>query len=145
MPGQQTFDPNEFFVTVAGVPLTQFMKGSFVTVTYDSDAFVDDAGAQGDVVRVNNPDRRATLKCSLQAASPSNDYLSTFLNTDRLTNEATFPVQIKDARGTTVQGTAQAWIKKAPDQAFSNTEVVGRDWEIRCARMEGNVGGTLPL
>lgn len=145
MPGTQTFDPNEFFVTVGALPIVQFAKGTYVTITYDSDAMIDDVGATGNVVRVLQTDLRATVKLVLQAESPSNDYLNGLLITDRASGEGTLPLFVKDGRGTTIATSAQAWVKKAPDQPFSSTEAVTREWEIRCAQLVGIVGGRLVL
>lgn len=145
MPGMQTFDPNEFFVNLYAVPMTQFAKGTYVEITYDSDAFIDEVGANGNVVRILSTDYRATMKFTLMSESPSNDVLSTALQIDRLTGSNTTQALCQDGRGTSIATANQAWIKKAPDQAFSSSEATTRVWEIRCAALVATVGGRLFL
>ena len=53
---QQTYNPALVTVSVAGITLTQFAKGTFVTVEFDADAFSDDVGTRGEVVRIRSAD-----------------------------------------------------------------------------------------
>lgn len=138
----QTYDPTKVTVSVAGIPLTQFAKGNFVTVEYDSDAFTDEVGVGGEVVRVRSADQRATVKVTLMRASPSNDELSALAQLDRLTGQGLGAVQVKDATGTSVHHAEVGWVKKIPSAPYA-TEAESVEWEIRCAKLESTVGGTI--
>lgn len=142
--GQQTHDPTKVSTSVAGIVLTQFAKGTFITIDYDSDAYTDEVGVGGEVVRIRSADERATIKFSLMAASPSNDALSALAALDRLTGQGVGAVQIKDnGPGATSVASGQAgWVKKVPSKPYS-TEATQIDWEVRVANLKtNNVGGT---
>ena len=144
---QQTFDPSAMIVNVLGVTLVQLAKGQMIVVAYDSDAYVDEVGANGDVVRVRSADLRATIKVTLMKASPSNDYLSGLAAKDRLTGGGHGPSFVKDPRGTSRHFAAESWVKKIPEAPYA-TESSNVEWEIRCAALlppDHVIGGTLSL
>lgn len=138
----QTYDPAKVTLNVAGIIFTQFAKGTFITVEYDTDAYTDDVGAAGDVVRVRSADERATIKAVLMAASPTNDALSALAALDRATGQGVGPAFVKDPTGTSKHSAENAWIKKVPAKPYS-TEADTVEWEIRCAKLKHNVGGTV--
>lgn len=141
---QQTHDPNEVALDVLGNVITQFAKGTYLTVEYDSDAFNDEVGANGDVVRVRSADQRGTMKFTLMRASPSNDVLTALARTDRLTGTGTGAVFVRDFRGTSIHHAQVAWIKRVPSATYA-TEAMTTEWEIRCAKLDSFVGGALSL
>lgn len=142
MAQQQTYDPAKVTVAVAGIALTQFAKGSFVSVEYDSDAFSDEVGTRGEVVRIRSADERGMIKVTLMRASPSNDALSALAALDRLTGAGVGAAMVKDITGTSIHSAANAWVKKIPAAPYS-TEADSVEWEIRCANLKHFVGGTL--
>ena len=141
---QQTYNPALVTVSVAGITLTQFAKGTFVTVEFDADAFSDDVGTRGEVVRIRSADERGTIKVTLMAASPSNDALSALAALDRATGAGVGAAMVKDVTGTSVHSAANAWVKKIPPKPYS-TEADTVEWEIRCAQLKHNVGGTVAV
>lgn len=140
----QTHDPTKYTVSIAGATLTQFAKGTFIKVTHDSDAFTDEVGASGEVVRVFNADARATIEVTLMAASPSNDVLSALAELDRLTKQGVGAVMVKDGTGTSVHSAENGWVKKLADAEYA-TEATNRMWQIRCDKLKSVVGGTNAL
>ena len=139
---QQTYNPALVTLSIAGVTLTQFAKGTFINVEYDSDAFSDEVGTRGEVVRVRSADERGTIKATLMAASPSNDALSALAALDRLTGQGVGAALVKDVTGTSIHSAANAWIKKIPPKPYS-TEADTVEWEFRCANLKHNIGGTV--
>ena len=141
---QQTYDPNEVSVAFDGTTLVQFAKGTFISVERDSDAFADEVGANGDVVRIKSADKRGSVKLTLMKASPSNDTLMGQALTDEATALATGSLIVRDARGTSIHHSATAWVKRIP-KADYGTEHSNVEWEFRCAELDHYVGGTLSL
>lgn len=140
---QQTYDPAAVVVNVAGINLTQFAKGTFVEVEYDTDAFSDDVGAGGEVVRVKSSDQRGTIRVTLMAASPSNDELSALASLDRATGQGVGPALVKDGpTGTSKHSAENAWLRRVANKPYS-TEADTVQWEIRCAKLKAAVGGTV--
>lgn len=138
----QTYDPAKVTVSVAGIMLTQFAKGTFVTVDLDTDAFGDEVGAGGEVVRVRSADERGVIKVTLMKASPSNDALTALAALDRLTGQGVGAAMVKDPTGTSLHSAAEAWVKKIPSAPYG-TEAETVEWEIRCAKLNHNLGGTI--
>ena len=136
----KNYDPGKIIVVFNGVQLQGFADGDFVEVSRECDAFTDDVGSQGDVVRVRSRDRRGTVGITLQAASPSNDIMSAYAATDESAGTAYGPVMVKDLNGTTIIRGNNAWIKKLPDTAYGKDHG-SRKWEIRVAELEMLVGG----
>lgn len=138
---QQTYDPKRVTVSVAGIPLGQFAKGTFVVVEFEADAYSDEVGAQGEVVRVRSADERGTIKVTLMKASPSNDALSSLAALDRLTGAGVGAAMVKDASGRSIHSAESSWVKRIPSAPYG-TEAETVEWEIRCAKLQHFLGGT---
>ena len=132
----KTYDPNAYDVIVAGIRLSGFAEGTFVSISHDSPGFSDKVGVDGEVARVRKHDRRATVTISLMQTSESNDELSQIYNKDRDSQNGAgvFSFRMVDRSGTTVFEADQAWIQSEPGATFSD-EPESRDWEIRCANL----------
>lgn len=137
----KNYDPGRIIVVFNGVQLTGFAD-DLVEITRNTDAFSDEAGPQGDTVRIRSRDRRGNVNVTLQQASPSNDILSTFASTDESAGTAYGPVMVKDLNGTTLAEGANAWIVKIPDSKFAAAHGT-RVWSIRVAELKLLVGGSL--
>lgn len=144
MADQQSHDPKKVSLVVAGITITQFAKGTYITAEYDSDAYTDEVGAGGEVVRILNHDRRATIKITLMAASPSNTALSALAAIDRLTGKGVGAVQLKDngPGGASIASAQAGWVKRMPAKPYA-TEASNIEWEIRCAELDSTVAGTV--
>jgi len=140
---QQTVDPSKVDASLAGITLTQFAKGTYITIDYESDSFTDEVAVDGTVTRYLNRDERATIKFTLAQASPSNDALSSLAATDRASGNGAGALQIKDngPGASSIASAPSAWVKKIPSKAFS-TEASNVDWEIRCGQLKLTIGGT---
>lgn len=136
----KTYAVKKVAVSFNGQILSGFMAGTFVEIAFDSDAFAKDTGSQGEVSRVALADEGATIKITLQQTSASNDVLSAALANDRLTQNGTGVIFIKDTSGRTVAQGAEAWVKKSADVKFTNG-AEGREWTIDTGILKMTVGG----
>ena len=96
----------------------------------------------GDVARARTNDRRGTVTFKLMQTSDTNALLSALRNADLLApnGAGVGALEVRDLQGTTLLSAAEAWIKKMPQTAFDR-EIGAREWVIRCAVLEGVVGG----
>ena len=109
--------------------------------TYASDMVTSQVGADGEVARSRNSDRRVTIEITLLGTSPSNDVLSGLVVADELSGSAMFPITIQDLRGTTMFLAAQCWVKRKPDVGFG-AELATRTWQFEAgAPSVHHVGG----
>lgn len=143
MPFETKFsDPDQKVINMAGVRLQGFADGEFLTIEFESDAFGDVVGTDGEVARSRSNDRRATATVKLLQTSSSNDSLSAMLNTDLNADNGAGvgSFQMIDLQGNTLVFAAQAWVMKAPDQSQDRT-AKSREWKLRLANCVANVGG----
>ena len=129
----KTYNPSRVTVVMNGFPMTGFADGTFVNITMQSDGITTSVGADGEIARAINTDRRCTVTISLQQTSPGNAYLSTLFSMDTLTCGGTIgPILIQDLCGETLFMAAQAWVVKPADVEFSK-EISTRAWQIETA------------
>ncbi len=137
------YDPNNITIVGAGVPIDGgFADGAFVEIAYDSDAFVDVVGTDGDVTRSKTNDRRATITISLMSSSNNNTLFSLIHNIDlgQDNGAGVGPALIKDNQGTTLFAAEKSWVMKTPDRTFDKT-ATAVVWKIRCADLKCRIGG----
>lgn len=135
------YDPKETSITINAHAVSGFADETFITIEMDNDAFTDNAGADGEVVRTKTNDQRATATLTLQQTSQSNNILSTLHNADILVNGAgVFAFFMNDQVGATLIGAPRAWVTKSAPVSRAKTpqSVV---WTIRLASTKGFVGG----
>lgn len=133
MPGVRTYNPSQVVVVMNGIPMSGFADGAFVNITMPADGITSQVGADGEIARAINTDRRCTVTISLQQTSPSNAFLSTFFTMDTLTCGGTIgPLLIQDLCGETLFMASQAWVVKPADVEFSK-EIATRAWQIETA------------
>lgn len=136
----KTYSPKKVAITVAGVIITGYADGSFVSVERASDTFTKVVGADGEVGRVHSADRSGAITLTLQQTSESNDVLSALQIADELTLTGKFPVTVKDNNGTSLYIAGEAWIVKPVDAEYSG-DMSTREWRIECAVLEAFAGG----
>lgn len=136
----QTYVPKKVSLSFNGIPLTGFAKGTFITVSRNSDSFEVDTGSDGEVARVAKADRSGTVKIVLKQTSAGNDVLAVILDIDERTQSGTGVLMGKDASGRTVFLAAEAWVKKPADVTLSDG-MEGREWTIETGILEVFVGG----
>lgn len=138
------YDPSKVFVSFMGKQFVGFADGTFVTAERAEDAFSTAVGASGDVTRVRSRNRMGTVTVTLQAASPTNDDLTSLALTDEEDGTSYGPLQIKDLNGDTLINAASAWIKKFPSVEFA-VESSNREWVFECAELVMDVAGSTQL
>ncbi len=123
----KTYDPKKVLVTFGGMPLGGYADGTFVSIKAKSDLFSKKVGADGEIVRSRSNDNTHEVTLTLMQSSPSNTYLSTIKNLDRLANLGIRPLSITDLSGSSLFFWPQAWINKDPDADFAK-EASDRAW-----------------
>lgn len=136
----RTYDPKSVIVNVAGVPMSGFADGTFVTVERSNDTFSKVSGADGVVSRAKTNDRSGTLTLTLAQTSPSNDTLAALAVVDELTNLGVVPFSVTDVSGRTKIVSAFGWVKK-PAKAEFGKEISNREWAFDLADLDIGNGG----
>lgn len=143
----KTYDSGRIAVIVNGVQIQGFAPDSVVKVSRDNPSWSTKAGADGMVVRSKNRNQLGKIVISLMAESPSNDYLSTLINTDENTDGASpsvGPSMVKDLNGNTLCQSKDSWVLQPADVEFGN-ESGTREWTIVCAQLKMIVGSNTTL
>jgi hypothetical protein len=127
----RTYNPARVAVIVNGYSITGFTDGEYVNVAMISDGITTQVGADGEIARAINTDRRCTVTITLQQTSPANDYLSRLYDVDALTcGGHAGPILIQDLCGTTIFQASSSWVTKPADMGFSN-EISERAWTLQ--------------
>jgi hypothetical protein len=136
------YDPALTSLSVGGIDIHNFFKGTFVEAEMAENAFEVEAGPQGDVCRVrkNNPIGSVTFR--LQQGSSSNNYLTSLYVLDRRFNSGRRSIQVKDGGSTTVLHATQGWIRKIPKMERADA-LVGVEWVFDCADLDFKIGGSI--
>ena len=134
-----TYNPKDITVSVGGFILSGFADEK-VKVRRDSDIWEDEAGADGDVVRFANNDKRGEIEITLQQTSSSNLYLSGLAKADELSGAGTIPTIVADSRGKDLHVAPTSWVKQIPEAAYIKG-VSSRVWIIRTDNLTNFLGG----
>lgn len=127
------FDNLNVSVTFAGISLEDGRsEDEFLSVEYQNDAFTDELGADGLVIRNATHDDRVDIDVTLKGSSLEHAKLSAIHNADRLSKNGAgvSTLVIRDAAGTTLLATSQAWVVKAPAMTFG-TARGDMTWSLR--------------
>lgn len=141
MPQVRTYDAKRVAITIGSHILGGYGEDTFISMEPNGDGTVSVAGADGEIARSmsNNTLHRITI--TLQATSPSNDYLSELLARDRASGGAgVVPFVLRDLRGTTLVAASQAWVVNSPTVEFG-AQVGEREWELDAVITDFTVGG----
>lgn len=136
-------DSNSYHVSVAGIPISGYADGEWLTVERDSPAFEDVVGTDGEVTRSKTNDNRATVTIRLMQSSPVNGLLSVLHNLDKNTpnGAGVGPFLLTDIpTGTTLLVAEKCWISEEPNGSWDRTPKE-REWKIRCANLLSTYGG----
>lgn len=136
------YNPSEIAMSFAGIPISGYADGEFVTIEPQGDDWSDVVGTDGEVTRARTNDRRATVTFKLMQSSTVNDLLSAIRTADLLAPNGggVGSFELRDLQGTTIATAPEAWILALPQSAYDR-EVGAREWKIRCAYLEMVVGG----
>jgi hypothetical protein len=139
----KTYDPALYTIVLAGVPIKKgYADGEFIKVARDTDAFTDVAGADGEVARAKQRDKRATCTLTLLQTAEANALLSTLALLDETADNGggVGPFLLKDRGGLSVNSAESCWVKRMPDVTLDKG-VTARVWEIRIASLDAFEGG----
>lgn len=136
------YDPNRFFVSLAGIPISGWAEGEMINVDRETDDFDDVCGTDGEVTRSMSNDNRATITIRLMQTSPTNALLSILRTLDKSTpnGAGVGPFLAREIGGTTQLMAEKAWIAKSPPSSWDKT-AKEREWKIRCANLIEHHGG----
>jgi hypothetical protein len=127
----RTYNPARVLVNVNGHNVTGFADGTFVAIAMVADGIVTQVGADGEIARAINTDKRFNVTITLQQTSQSNDFLSTLYDVDVLTCGAQAgPILVQDLCGTTIFAAASCWVTKPADVEFGK-EIAERAWALQ--------------
>ena len=139
----RTYDSSKVMVIVAGMPMIGLAPDTFVNVEPLSDMVTSRSGADGEVARSRNNDRRMRVTITLLGTSPANDILSGLVAADELSGSAMFPITVQDLRGTTNFLAPQGWIARKPNISLGG-EVGDKEWIFETgAPSVYHIGGNL--
>lgn len=140
----RVYDPDQIFVSLAGIPCSGYADDEFVRVEREGPAFDDVVGTDGEVTRSKTNDNRATVTIKLMQSSPTNDLFSALHNLDKNTpgGAGVGPFILKDLQGTTLIMAEKSWIRKEPDGSWGRT-ATEREWIIRVASLTSFHGGNI--
>lgn len=135
----ETYNPKDIDVIVGGKIISGFADNK-VRVFREADAWEDEAGADGEVVRFATNDKRGEIEITLLQTSASNLYLSGLAKVDELSGAGTIPVIVKDSRGSDIYAAPTAWIKQIPEGKYGKG-LNPRVWRIRTDNLTNFLGG----
>ena len=135
-----TYDPAQVYVTMGGFGIQGIVKGSFVTVERNEQAYTGYVGADGEGARAKSNDKSSIITIRLMHTSDSNDILMAFAKADEVSNSGSVPVMVKDNNGRTLCIAENCWIQKIPSVDFGN-EIGEREWKLESDSVEIFVGG----
>ena len=104
-------------IIVGAIPVKDALVSA--TIAAEGDAFADEAGADGSVVRYATHENRATCTIVLKGSSKENAKLSALHALDKAApnGAGVVPFLVRDNNGTTIIATDKAWIRAMPETA----------------------------
>lgn len=135
----KNYSSKEVIITFGNLILRELAPDTFITITRDEQAWTKQIGATGEGARSKSNNNGGTVTVTLMQSSSSNDFLTDFAKLDETSNQAQFPLMIKDLLGTTLVASPGAWIQKLPDIEFG-VELSTREWVFDTDQLEMYVG-----
>lgn len=135
-----TYIPEEVTILLAGIPVSGFIQGSFISVDKDVKPFTSKRTADGTVSRMYNNDQTYTITLTLYSGSDSNQLLTRLWQLDEITQRGKFPLMIKDGSGSDLFFSTTTWIEGIPSLVKSN-QYEPRAWTLRSSSAIINIGG----
>lgn len=132
----KTYAADLVTLSVAGQVIDSgFDEGEFVSVEPSAEAWLDKAGADGEVARSRTNDRRATVKIKVMQTSRGNGVLQALynngLNTPNGADVGAFLLSDRSS-GETLVTAAKCWVQKMPNLSRGK-EVGVNEWTLRLA------------
>ena len=135
-----TYDPKNNVLTIDAVPMSGFADGTYITVTFDEDAFSKVVGADGEVSRAKSNNYSGSVVVTFMQTSMSNDVLSAIALLDKVSNIGVVVVQLKEIGTKNFVMSADGWIRKMPDITYSK-DIENREWTLDLANLSVFIGG----
>lgn len=136
----KAYDPSEVSVIVNGNTITGFADGTFVEVSRDTDFSTDVAGADGEVARAVQNDKRGNIVITLLQTSLGNAILSDIYQQQEDKKISSFASLVKNSSGADLHTAKDSWVLKPANAPFSKG-IETREWTIRCASVSMLNGG----
>lgn len=117
-------------IVISAIPIKDALVSAEVAA--EAEAFSDEIGADGHVVRYATHDPRATCTVVLKGTSKENVKLSALLALDQAAPNGAGVVNflVRDNNGTTLISTDKAWIRRRPTKTMAAAPG-DVSWEIR--------------
>lgn len=123
-----TYSPQDIILTIDNYQISDLIS---VIVKWDVETFKVVKGIHGQNTRVFNADTGCTISVNLLQTSISNDVLSYIATLDYLMTRIGFSVSLKDAAGSSLIISNNAFVQTLPAAEFSDS-FQHRTWEIVC-------------
>lgn len=133
-----------------GQPAKGYGESNAFQITMKNPKFTTTEGVDGGVIRNYTGSKLATVKLTLLASSPYNDYLSALHDADVLSSDlgqggvGVLPFGVKDFNGTSMASATAMWITKAPDMTRTN-KLGDVEWEFEASEMRIYHGGQISV
>jgi hypothetical protein len=134
------YDPGSISLTVLGVSIYGYQKGTFIKAERNAKTYSQEVGSQGDVTSVRSLDKSGKINFTLQQESTCNDLLSSLMASSELVPTVYGTTFAKDSLGTTRIMAAVSRLEGWPAVEFADS-ATGREWVVLCNDLEPNVGG----
>ena len=135
-----TYDPKNNVLMIDAVSMSGFADGTYITVTFDEDAFTKVIGADGEVSRAKSNNYSGSVVVTFMQTSMSNDILSAIALLDKLSNTGVVVVILKEIGTNNIAMSGEGWIKKMPDITYSK-DIENREWILDLANLHVFIGG----
>lgn len=133
------FSGDEVLLTLVGVSVSEFAKGTMVSIELEEDDTVVTQGHAGSILVADNPNNVATVTFTTMQGSADNDALSAAIAAG-----TSGPFLFQDLNGNTLVSAVGAKNKKRP-AAKAVTEGEGIEWTFWVLGIqEWTVGSNLP-
>jgi hypothetical protein len=135
------WNASEVAMSFAGIPITGYADGEFVTIEPEADDYGDTNGTDGETTRWRTNDLRATVTFKIMQTSSSHPLLMAMSNVDlaALNGAGVGALQIANLTTGERYEAPEAWIKRRPNVPMAR-EVGPREWIIRCAALVSTPG-----
>lgn len=142
--GVRNYDPKGIVLVFAGIPITGYAQGTFISVEQNEDAFILTVGSDGEGCRSKTNNRSARVTVTLQQSSQANDALSAIHNVDLNSplGDGIGPLLLKDISGTTIIAAEKAWIVRFPTSTYARDPET-REWIFETDYAVQSLGGNL--
>jgi hypothetical protein len=136
------YDPKKVICTVAGIPLSGFADGTFITVERNEDSFMLRVGVAGEACRAKNNNRSGRMTFTLLQSAACNSLLSGLNALDEQSpmGDGIGPFTLSDLNGDSLAGAEKCWIVKPASLTYSK-EAETREWLFETADLSLVVGG----